>query len=66
VRPEGSARRPIRLVALAGYQTALLAEGARRRNLDGTEAGEVTPDQRELARERLTQMKAAKQGRDGK
>jgi sRNA-binding protein len=47
------------------YQKTLLAEGAQRRNLDGSAAGEVTSDQRERAASRLAQLKAAKT-RDGK
>jgi sRNA-binding protein len=42
------------------YQKALIVEGARRRNLDGSEAGEVTPEQRGFALEKLAQAKAAK------
>jgi hypothetical protein len=40
------------------YQKALMAEGAVRIDVDGMPAGEVTPDQREHAIERLAQMKA--------
>jgi hypothetical protein len=52
-------------VALSGwsgslaYQKALLAEGAQRRNLDGSVADLVTQDQRDHAVERLAQVKAA-------
>jgi hypothetical protein len=40
------------------YQKQLAAEGAVRLDVDGMPAGEVTPDQREHAIERLAQMKA--------